>query len=119
MLGDREAAMHELDRAVADAPSGRMTRSRAFVHAALGDREQALALLLELETRRAQTYAPAADMAFGYAALGDVEQALHWIDVAIDERSPRVLSLGINAGYDRIRGDPRFAERLIRIGLQG
>jgi TolB-like protein/Tfp pilus assembly protein PilF len=116
-LGDRDAALRELARAIADAPAGRMTRSRAFVHATLDDRETALALLREMEVRRAQSYAPAADIGLGYAALGDTDQALRWIDAAIDERSPRILNLGINSGYDRIRGDRRFAERLARIGL--
>jgi len=109
--------MRELERAVADAPPGRLTRSRAFVHAALDDREIALSLLRELEVDREHGYVPAADIALGYAALGDADRALHWIDTGIEERSPRVLSLGINAGYDRIRGDARFAERLVRIGL--
>jgi hypothetical protein len=109
--------MRELERAIADAPPGRLTRSRALVHAALDDREVALRLLLELEADREHGYVPAADIAIGYAALGDADRALHWIDVGIEERSPRVLSLGINAGYDRIHGDVRFAERLARIGL--
>ncbi len=117
LSGDRAAAMRELERAVADAPPGRLTRSRAFVHAALDDREIALSLLRELEVDREHGYVPAADIALGYAALGDADRALHWIDTGIEERSPRVLSLGINAGYDRIRGDARFAERLVRIGL--
>jgi TolB-like protein/Tfp pilus assembly protein PilF len=116
-LGDRDAATHELERAIADAPPGRMTRSRAFVHAMLDDREPALALLREMEASRTQSYAPAADIALGYAALGDADQALLWIDAAIDERSPRILNLAISPGYDRIRGDRRLAERMARIGL--
>ena len=51
------------------------------------------------------------------AVLGDADAAFTWIDRAIEERTPRLLQLGVSPAYDQIRGDPRFAERLSRVGL--
>ena len=56
-------------------------------------------------------------LARGYAMLGDADAAFHWVDQGIAERCPANLGLGIQLGFERLRGDPRFADRLRRIGL--
>ena len=119
MLGDAASAKQQFERASHDVPPARLVRSKAFVHATLGEREPALALLRELEAARALRYVPPTEIARGYAALGDADQAFRWIDLGIEERTPRMLMLGISVGYDRIKDDPRFSDRLTRIGIPG
>ena len=117
MLGDAAAAKEQFHHASQIVPAARLASSRAFVHAVLGEREPALALLEQLEAERAGRYVPASDLARCYATLGEVDAALRWIDTGIEERTPRLLMLGIDPGYDRLREDARFAERLVRIGM--
>ena len=115
LRGDGAAAKQLL--AHEDIPALRKHQSLAFVHALQGERAQALASLHALEEARKSCHVPAAAIARGYAALAEVTQAVDWIDIGIEERSPWLLALGINPGYDRIRDDPAFHERLARIGV--
>jgi TolB-like protein/DNA-binding winged helix-turn-helix (wHTH) protein/Tfp pilus assembly protein PilF len=119
LMGRPEAARAELRLAAAYLPPTRLARARAFVEAVLGDRTQAQEALALLEAERRDRYLPASEFARVYAALGDANAAFEWIDRAIEERTPRMLQLGIGPAYDRIRDDPRFAARLERIGLPG
>jgi TolB-like protein/Tfp pilus assembly protein PilF len=117
LQSDRDGAGRELARAEHQAPPGRMEGSRAFVHALLGDAADAHALLARLEAARTQRYVRPGEIARVHAALGDVDSALHWIDIGIAERTPQMVMLGLDAGYDRIRDDPRFGARLQRLGI--
>jgi hypothetical protein len=83
----------------------------------LGERERAQEALALLEAERHERYLPASEIARVYAVLGEADAAFEWIDRAIEERTPRILQLGIGPAYDRIRDDPRYAVRLARIGL--
>lgn len=117
LCGEGTAAKAELARATEDIPVARAHQPWAFVHAMLGESEPARKLLAAIETERTQRYVPPWELARGYAALGDADQAFRWIDIGINERAPLMIALGIHSGYDRIRDDPRFRERLARIGL--
>jgi TolB-like protein/tetratricopeptide (TPR) repeat protein len=116
-VGQGAAAKAQLGRASEDIPVARIHQPRAIVHALLGERSPALALLAELERNRESRYVPCWELARGYAALGEADRAFHWIDLGIEERSPLMLGMGITNGFDRIRHDPRFAACLARIGL--
>jgi tetratricopeptide (TPR) repeat protein len=118
LQGDRDGAERELTRAAQGVPPQRLDGSRAFVHALLGDQVSAIALLARLEAARAERYVRPGEIARVHAALGDVESALHWIDIGIAERTPQMVMLGLDAGYDRIRDDPRFSARLQRLGIR-
>lgn len=116
-LGKGTKAKAELTRASEDIPVARVHQPRVMVHALLGEHEPALALLRELEATRAERYVPPWEIARGYAALGEADAAFKWIDAAIDEHAPQLLGLGIMPGYEPIRADARFVQRLRRIGL--
>ena len=117
ILGQAEAAKKQLERASEDIPVAGLHQPRSFVHAMLGERDEALALLAELEAARAQRYVSPWEIARGYAALGEADMAFRWIDIGIDERAPTMLLLDIYTGFDPIRDDPRFVGCLRRIGL--
>jgi tetratricopeptide (TPR) repeat protein len=51
------------------------------------------------------------------AALGDTDAALRHLDAALAECDPAVVYLGVSPLWDVLRGDPRFEERLARLGL--
>jgi hypothetical protein len=49
------------------------------------------------------------------ASLGNKDEAFKWLDQTIDRFSPMIY-LKVNPIWDPLRSDPRFAERLRRVG---
>lgn len=52
-----------------------------------------------------------------YSATGRKDQAIGALQKAAAEHSSAVTSIGVDAIYDPLRGDPRFQELLRRVGL--
>ena len=52
-----------------------------------------------------------------YARLGEREQALHWLEKACDERSARIIWIGVNPIFAALHNEPRFLALLQRMGL--
>ena len=88
---------------------------RAYAHA--GRRTDALRLLAELKQRRKAGYIPAAAFVNAYLGLGDNEQAFYWLEQAYKEQSNILQFLKTHPYFDPIRGDPRFADLVRRVGL--
>ena len=82
-----------------------------------GRRDEALALLGELTTRAKTQYVAAFNHAVLHLGLGDHDRAFEWFDRAFDERSSWLVSLNIEPLLDSVRGDPRFADLVRRVGL--
>jgi len=88
---------------------------RAYAHA--GRRKEALRLLDELKRRQQTSYVAAAPFVNAYLGLGDNEQALAWLERAYQEQSNMLQLIKVHPYFDPLRGDPRFAELLHRVGL--
>jgi TolB-like protein/Tfp pilus assembly protein PilF len=88
---------------------------RAYAHA--GRRTDALRLLAELQNRRKAGYVPAAAFVNAYLGLGENDQAFLWLEEAYKEQSNILQFLKVHPFFDPIRGDPRFADLLRRVGL--
>jgi hypothetical protein len=71
--------------------------------------------LLEIEKRR--PFDPTA-MAHAFAGLGDKDQTLGWLEKAYAQRCNGLTSLKVNPAYDLLRGDPRFRDLMLRVGLE-
>jgi hypothetical protein len=56
-------------------------------------------------------------VAESYARLNEPEPALHWLEKAVEARSPNVLFLRVNPRFDNVRSDPRFVAIVKRVGL--
>src|SRR5260221_7288794 len=100
--------------------SGGSPRSTAFVgyaHARLGQRSQAFRVLVQLRAASKQKYVPALSFAIVYVGLGEKEQAFLWLEKAYDERTNSLAYLKVQATWDPLRSDPRFADLVRRIGL--
>jgi hypothetical protein len=52
-----------------------------------------------------------------HGTVGELDAAFEHLDRALDERDPALLYLAAAPQWDSLRGDPRFAERLTRMGL--
>src|SRR5712671_659018 len=88
---------------------------RAYAHA--GRRAEALRLLDELKRRQQKGYVPTAAFVNAYLGLGDNEQAFAWLERAYNEQSPILQLIKVHPFFDPLRGDPRLADLVRRVGL--
>jgi predicted Zn-dependent protease len=88
---------------------------RAYAHA--GRRADALRLLGELKRRQKAGYIPAAAFVNAYLGLDDHEQAFAWLERAYQEHSYILQLVKLHPYFDPLRGDPRFADLVHRVGL--
>ena len=88
---------------------------RAYSHA--GRRSDALHILEELKKRSQAGYVPAGAFVNAYLGLGDTEQAFAWIERAYQEQSNILQFVKVHPFFDPLRGDPRFADLVRRVGL--
>ena len=88
---------------------------RAYAHA--GRHEDALRLLAELKRRNQSGYVPTAAFVDAYLGLDDREQAFAWLERAYQEHSYMLQLVKVHPYFDPLRGDPRFAELVHRVGL--
>jgi len=85
--------------------------------AAMGKEDDARKVLAEMEERARRRYIRGEVVAIGYAALGDSDRAFAWLEKAVEARSAGLIYLHVDPAYDPIRGDPRFAAYLEKMGL--
>jgi TolB-like protein/DNA-binding winged helix-turn-helix (wHTH) protein/Tfp pilus assembly protein PilF len=88
-----------------------------YAHARLGQRSYAFRVLDQLKAASKQRYVPTLSFAIVYVGLGEKEQAFLWLEKAYDERTNSLAYLKVQATWDPLRPDPRFADLVRRIGL--
>ncbi|MGE5759195.1 MAG: protein kinase domain-containing protein [Gemmatimonadota bacterium] len=86
--------------------------------AALGRRDEAEAILARLDEESRQQYVRSEILAMGYAAMGDLDHAFACLERAFQARSAGLIYLHVDPGYAPLRGDPRYADLVRRIGLK-
>ena len=86
--------------------------------AALDRRDEAEAILERLEEQSRQQYIRAEYLAMGHAAVGDLDRAFASLERAYQARSGGLIYLHLDPGYEPLRGDPRFAEMVARVGVR-
>jgi TolB-like protein/Tfp pilus assembly protein PilF len=85
-----------------------------YIHARLGQRDQALALLEELRVLAGRRHIPAAYQAEILFGLGDLDEAFRQWDRAVKQRSGWIPFLRNDPAWDPFRSDPRYIA-LVRI----
>jgi eukaryotic-like serine/threonine-protein kinase len=116
--GSCREALSYLDKA--PAASGNVpwfTAYRGYLHALLGEQSQALQKIEELKAISKAGFVPGFFYALVYAGLGDMDRAFSWLEKSCDERFVRLVYLRVEAIWDPIRSDPRFAEIVRRVGI--
>ena len=88
-----------------------------YAHARLGERSQALRMLEDLQPASKQNFVSAFFFALVYAGLEDRDKAFMWLEKACEERFNRLAYANVEALWDPLRSDPRFAELIRRIGI--
>ncbi len=82
-----------------------------------GRADEARQHLGELTAMANNRYVPSSTFALIHTGLGENEQALEWLEKGVEQREMPMISLGYHPAYDSLRGEPRFARLLQRIGL--
>jgi pentatricopeptide repeat protein len=116
--GQADEAITVLEKALSQngrSPAVMGVLIRAYAHA--GRRADALRLLEELKKRNQSGYVPTAAFVNAYLGLGDNEQALAWLERAYQEQSNILQLVKVFPYFDPLRGDPRFADLVHRVGL--
>jgi serine/threonine protein kinase/tetratricopeptide (TPR) repeat protein len=85
---------------------------------AMGEMEEARAIMDRLERQAKEQYLRAEILAMGYGALGDFDRAFACLDEAFEAHSAGLIYLHLDPGYEPIRSDPRFSRLVGRIGLK-
>ena len=88
-----------------------------YSYARLGERNEALQMIHELQEASTQGFAPALFVALVYAGLEEKDEAFVWLEQACEQRFNRLAYLKVDALWDPIRTDPRFGDLLRRIGI--
>jgi len=95
------------------------------VHGALGRtfalsgrQRQALEVLEKLEAFAKQRYVSPMEFAWIHFALEQTDQGFRWLTKASDERAFELIHLKVDARFDPLRDDRRFAAIMKRLGLE-
>lgn len=115
--GDSARALDECETHPLQTQGSNAFRAQAL--ALSGRREGALAELDRVLKLSKERYVAAYDVAMIYVALADKENAFLWLERAMQERSTLISFLPQDPALDTLRGDPRFAALVQRIGIHG
>jgi DNA-binding winged helix-turn-helix (wHTH) protein/TolB-like protein/Tfp pilus assembly protein PilF len=117
---DDMISLSESERAAAKARGERWASANlVYAYAQMGRKAQALQIAEDLREMCDERYISPFVMATAYIGLGDKDEAFKWLDKAYEERSNFLWLLKVYPYLDSLRSDPRFADLLRRVGLEG
>ncbi len=112
-----QEALAELRQAVALNRTDANLAWLAYGCGVAGQKNEARALLRELQAAARQHWVSPIYFVRTYLGLGEYEQAFVWLKKAYEEHSDHLIHLGVEPLYDPVRNDARFIELLRGIGL--
>lgn len=98
-------------------PGRRVRQVEGYVHAVIGNRDEALTIAREMEEEFAKGLADGRDVAVVYAGLGENDKVFEWLEKDFQKRSTSLVELRMEVPFFPLHTDPRFRDLLRRIGL--
>jgi serine/threonine-protein kinase len=86
-------------------------------YAAIGQRDRAEKILVELQARSKEAYVPAFVLSVLHFSLGNEDQGFECLERAYEERDHWLCWINVNPSFDNVRSDPRFVAILKKMGL--
>jgi eukaryotic-like serine/threonine-protein kinase len=115
--GRKAEALASLEEATRLSKSFNFRTSLAHAHAVFGQEGQAREFLTVLTERSRKSYVPAYYFVLVYTGLGEKDRAFEWLERAYQERSTVLAYLRLDPRLAPLRGDPRYADLVRRIGF--
>jgi serine/threonine protein kinase/tetratricopeptide (TPR) repeat protein len=121
LAGRHDEAIAEFRAAEALAPKGPPEPSSglAHVYAAMGRREDALAIVAELVQLSRRRYVSPYGLGSIHACLGETETALDWLERAYAEHDQTLVWLKVHPRLDALREHPRYRALVRKMKLDG
>jgi len=115
-----EEATAEFEKAVelSGRANNRYLSSLGYCYAVTGRRGEASAILKELEDRYAKRGGKGQFLAGVYAGLGERDKAFAWLEREFVQRGVLLPEITWRFAFEGLRGDPRFADLVRRMGLE-
>ena len=89
----------------------------AMAYALSGRRDEALGLLLQMESQADDKAYPRYALAQVSAYLGDRDRMFHWLEQSVEFHEQQALSMRIDPAFAAYQQDPRMVELEKRVGL--
>ena len=112
-----EESIAEYKRSVELARSSTSLAGLGTAYAMAGRKDEAWAVLEDLENGTGLGYISPVSHAQIYVQLGEKDRALEYLERGYEERDPWLLWNKVNPAFDSLRSEPRFKDLLARIGL--
>jgi tetratricopeptide (TPR) repeat protein len=118
-IGQYEEAIERMERALPPDNDGSaaILAMLGYAYGAAGKNRSARQMFRRLEDVAKRSYVSPYDRAVLHVGLGEIEEALRCLQQAMDERAPRVIWLGVEPVFDRMRGNREFEDLVLRLGL--
>ena len=116
-MGDKKAAMTEVDKIGEMANTPLMLGSVGALNARLGRSEPVRKALAEFDRASRNAFLPSMGAAAAAFALGENDRGFVYLQQALTERSSGFTYMLRTADFDGVRNDPRFAAIMRRVGL--
>ena len=117
LMGKHEEAIAEIKQAISLRDDVRNIAALGYAYAVAGKRAEARKVIDDLAELSKGRYGSPYFISGIYAGLGERDQAFAWLEKAYQERQPSLTLIGVEAVFDPLRSDPRFAALLRRVGL--
>jgi len=111
-------AIAEFQQNVANDRSAYSLSYLGHAYAMAGRRDEALAVLKELDGKYNKRESLPQYQAGVYAGLGDKDQAFAWLEKGFQDKNGSLDFVVMETSFDPIRSDPRYADLLRRMGLR-
>lgn len=85
--------------------------------ATAGKRDEALAVVKELEQKYAAKEMDGVRIASVYLGLGDKDKAFEWLEKDFQARRPTLMEMCLELEFRSVRQDPRYRDLRKRMGL--
>ena len=116
-MGQADKAVVEYEQILRE-PGGEIARRwMGYAYALVGDRENALETVAQLDIERREHYLSPTHQALVYAVLGERDRAFSYLVEGLAERDPWLLWIAADPRCDSLRADARFDQLLKQIGL--
>ena len=116
-LGQKEEAMANARKAVELVDGAPTRKVLGYVHAVIGNRNEAETIVRQLENEFAKGEADGRDVAVVYAGLGENDKVFEWLEKDLQNHGSSIVELRSEFAFIPLRSDPRFKDLLRRMKL--